>query len=44
VVKGRQEFSYGAMGEVIGNVGTFGVPTESNTYTFAMGFTYDSWN
>jgi RHS repeat-associated protein len=41
---GRQEFSYGTMGEVIGNIRTFALPNESNTYTFAMGFEYDSWN
>ncbi len=41
---GRQEFSYGAMGEVIGNIRTFALPNESNTYTFRMKFEYDSWN
>ncbi len=41
---GRQEFSYGKMGEVIGNIRTFALPNESNTYTFAMSFEYDSWN
>lgn len=41
---GRQEFVYGNMGEVVGNTRTFALPNESNTYTFAMKFEYDSWN
>ena len=41
---GRQEFSYGRMGEVVKNIRTFALPNESNTYTFAMKFEYDSWN
>ena len=41
---GRQEFSYGMMGEVIENIRTFALPNDPNTYTFAMGFAYDSWN
>ena len=41
---GRQEFSYGRMGEVIENIRTFALPNDPNTYTFAMGFEYDSWN
>ena len=41
---GRQEFSYGRMGEVVKNIRTFALPNEQNTYTFAMSFKYDSWN
>ena len=41
---GRQEFSYGRMGEVIRNIRTFVLPNELNTYTFKMEFRYDSWN
>jgi len=41
---GRQEFSYGRMGEVVKNIRTFALPNEQNTYTFAMKFEYDSWN
>ncbi len=32
------------MGEVTKNIRTFALPNESNTYTFAMSFEYDSWN
>ena len=41
---GRQEFSYGRMGEVVKNIRTFALPNEQNTYTFTMKFEYDSWN
>ena len=41
---GRQEFSYGRMGEVIENIRTFALPGDPNTYTFTMNFEYDSWN
>ena len=41
---GRQEISYGSMGEVNKNIRTFVLPNEQNTYTFTMGFEYDSWN
>ncbi len=41
---GWQEFFYGKMGEVIGNIRTFALPYETKTYTFAMAYEYDSWN
>ena len=41
---GRQEFSYGTMGEVIENIRTFVSPIDDYTYTFAMEFEYDTWN
>ena len=41
---GRQEFSFGAMGEVIENIRTFVSPIDDYTYTFAMEFEYDTWN
>jgi RHS repeat-associated protein len=40
---GVQQFSYGAMGEIIQNIHTFVLP-QNNTYTLQMNFEYDSWN
>ena len=41
---GYQEFSYGKLGEITENIRTFVLPNETGTYTFAMNFSYDSWN
>ncbi len=40
---GVQTFEYGKLGELIKNIHTFVVPG-GETYTFAMNWTYDSWN
>ncbi len=40
---GVQTFEYGKLGELIENIHTFVVPG-GETYTFAMNWTYDSWN
>lgn len=40
---GVQTFKYGKLGELIGNIHTFVVPG-GETYSFAMNWTYDSWN
>lgn len=40
---GVQTFKYGKLGELIENIHTFVVPG-GETYTFAMNWTYDSWN
>ena len=41
---GWQTFKYGKLGEVTENIRTFALPFEGKTYTFKMGFAYDSWN
>ena len=40
---GVQTFYYGKLGELIENIHTFVMPG-GETYTFAMNWTYDSWN
>ena len=40
---GYQEFRYDQLGNVSKNIRTFAVPNSAHTYTFTMGFTYDSW-